>query len=173
MQWAAELSILCIIQLISCHSDPIIRASFSANCLTSSQSKLVCHRAPRCNSPATLLLSPLQAQKEKLFAQNWFSRVPPCFPLGACILFQEAELDYFGTLLLVATVGSYEEKVRKLRKYCCLCRIKLFYYVSTTLEAVCSDKKPFKCESFSVDNELGNMLVSHWTTQRVHKSWLY
>ena len=75
--------------------------------------------------------------------------------------FKEAELDYFGTLLLVATVGSYEEKVRKLRKYCCLCRIKLFYYVSTTLEAVCSDKKPFKCESFSVDNELGNMLVSH------------
>ena len=84
-------------------------------------------------------------------------------PVSLCILFQEAELDYFVTLLLVATVGSYEEKVRKLRKYCCLCRIKLFYYVSTTLEAVCSDKKQetIQMREFPADNELGNMLVSH------------
>ena len=75
MQWAAELSIRCIIQLVTCHSGPIIQASFSANCLTSLQSKLVCHRAPRCNSPATLRLSPVP-QQEKLFAQNWFNRAP-------------------------------------------------------------------------------------------------
>ena len=91
---------------------------FSANCLTSLQPKLVCHRAQRCNSPQLCALITNCREQEKLLHKNWFSRVllSRCVhPLSNSRIRLSWDISRCNSWYLVGIYVQRESK-RKLRK---------------------------------------------------------